>query len=342
MPNEGTGKHMRSIMRKYTLTKRLLTLVFLGSVALTSYTNPKNSNLVITNIDTTAVANIESNAGPSYPDITLVAHLGNDTDFLFLISEDSQPYMTININMNGEIMAYWGSVEKRIMQFCLSIESLKQTILERFNAGDTPKDNEMFHVTFDISTSKSVLLALKEMFLEIDIHQCELTYIRNHSQFEGKVPPPPQAVTQAEVINIVEDDTEIEETTIVYSEDQAEFVEITNDVPIAVEETEKDVFKVVEQQPEFPGGWQELGKYLQKNLKYPKSCKKEGIEGRVIVQFVVNKDGSISDASIVKSVDPRLDAEALRIVNAMPNWTPGKQKGEQVRVRFTFPVNFRL
>ena len=158
------------------------------------------------------------------------------------------------------------------------------------------------------------------------------------------VPPPPQAVTQAEVLNIVEDDAEIEETTIVSAEDQAEFVEIQDDVPIVVEEPEKEeeIFQVVENNPEFPGGMAELMKYLQKNIKYPPICQDQGIQGRVIVQFVVNTDGSIVDPQVVKSVNPHLDKEALRVVSTMPNWKPGEQRGKKVRVRFTLPVSFRL
>ena len=106
--------------------------------------------------------------------------------------------------------------------------------------------------------------------------------------------------------------------------------------------TGDEIFQVVEEQPMFPGGMQELMKYLQKEMKYPKEAQDKGIQGRVIVQFVVNKDGSICEANVVKSVDPLLDAEALRVVNAMPHWTPGKQRGEPVRVRFTIPVAFHL
>ena len=158
------------------------------------------------------------------------------------------------------------------------------------------------------------------------------------------VPPPPQAVTQAEVLNIVEDDADIEETTIVSAEDQAEFVEIQDDVPIVVEEPEEEeqIFQVVENQPEFPGGMAELMKFLQKNIKYPTICQEQGIQGRVIVQFVVNTDGSIVDAQVIKPVNPYLDKEALRVVGTMPKWKPGEQRGKKVRVRFTLPVTFRL
>ena len=105
---------------------------------------------------------------------------------------------------------------------------------------------------------------------------------------------------------------------------------------------EGEIFQVVEEQPMFPGGMQEMTKFLQQNIKYPKEAQEQGKQGRVIVQFVVNKDGSIVNDSIVRSVDPLLDAEALRVVRSMPNWTPGKQKGKPVRVRFTLPVTFHL
>ena len=109
-----------------------------------------------------------------------------------------------------------------------------------------------------------------------------------------------------------------------------------------IKQEEDEVFQVVEEQPMFPGGMEALMNYLRKDMKYPKEAQDKGIQGRVIVQFVVNKDGSICDAKVVKPVDPLLDAEALRAVNAMPKWTPGKQKGEPVRVRFTLPISFHL
>ena len=103
-----------------------------------------------------------------------------------------------------------------------------------------------------------------------------------------------------------------------------------------------EIFQVVEEQPMFPGGMQELMTFLQANIRYPKEAQERGLQGRVVVQFVVNKDGSICDEHVVRSVDPQLDAEALRVVRSMPNWTPGKQRGEAVRVRFTIPVSFKL
>ena len=158
------------------------------------------------------------------------------------------------------------------------------------------------------------------------------------------VPPPPQAVSQAEVLNIVEDDAEIEETTLVSNEDQAVFVEVSEDTQVIVEEVEEEqeIFQVVENMPEFPGGTQALLQYLKKNIKYPTICQEQGIQGRVVVQFVVNKDGSIVDPEVIKPVNPYLDKEALRVVSTMPKWKPGEQRGKPVRVKFTLPVQFKL
>ena len=102
------------------------------------------------------------------------------------------------------------------------------------------------------------------------------------------------------------------------------------------------VFDVVEQMPWFPGGEQELMNFLMKNMKYPKEATDKGIEGRVIVQFVVDKDGSVVEPKVVKSVSPELDQEALRVIKMMPKWQPGKQNGEVVRVKYHIPVSFRL
>ena len=105
---------------------------------------------------------------------------------------------------------------------------------------------------------------------------------------------------------------------------------------------EEKIFDVVEQMPDFPGGMSALMQYLSKNIKYPVVAEENGIQGRVIVTFVVEKNGSITDVQVVKSVDPSLDKEAVRVVKSMPNWIPGKQNGSAVRVKYTLPVTFRL
>lgn len=104
----------------------------------------------------------------------------------------------------------------------------------------------------------------------------------------------------------------------------------------------EEVFMVAEQMPEFPGGMKELLKFLQENVKYPENAMKNNVQGRVIVQFVVEKDGTPTEFKVLRSVDPDLDAEALRVMKAMPKWKPGMQKGQVVRVKFTVPVSFKL
>lgn len=107
-------------------------------------------------------------------------------------------------------------------------------------------------------------------------------------------------------------------------------------------EEETKVFDVVEQMPSFPGGMGALMQYLSSHIKYPVVAEENGIQGRVICTFVVERNGSITDAKVARSVDPSLDKEAIRVINSMPKWIPGKQNGSAVRVKYTLPVTFRL
>ncbi|MDD3322027.1 MAG: M56 family metallopeptidase [Paludibacter sp.] len=107
-------------------------------------------------------------------------------------------------------------------------------------------------------------------------------------------------------------------------------------------ENNNQVFQVVETMPVFPGGENEMMKFLSENLRYPVEAQNKGIQGRVFCQFVIDTDGSISDVKVVRSIDENLDAEAVRVINTMPKWTPGEQRGEKVRVKYTLPINFRL
>ena len=156
-------------------------------------------------------------------------------------------------------------------------------------------------------------------------------------------PPPPAAPVVVEVLNVVENTEEVEAVEIVSEDDETE--EIVIDVPVAApieEEEEEVVFQVVEKMPQFPGGQQALFEYLSKNIRYPVIAQENGLQGRVICQFVVNSDGSIVDIVVVRSVDPSLDKEAVRVIQSMPKWQPGEQRGKAVRVKYTLPVNFRL
>lgn len=165
------------------------------------------------------------------------------------------------------------------------------------------------------------------------------------TQQEEKVtPPPPEVPTAAEVLTIVDDKSEVEETAIASTEATGEKVEVKY-VPVQVVEEEPDeqtIFEIVENMPEFPGGMAQCLQFLSKNINYPTIAQENGTQGRVIIQFVVNKDGSIVDPKVVRSVDPYLDKEALRVILTMPKWKPGMQRGKPVRVKFTVPVMFRL
>ena len=109
----------------------------------------------------------------------------------------------------------------------------------------------------------------------------------------------------------------------------------------SAEPTDK-VYQVVEQMPTFKGGDAALMKYLSENIKYPEAAEKAGEQGRVVVSFTVEKDGAVADVKVARSVTPTLDAEAVRVIKAMPNWVPGKQDGQLVRVRYNVPVSFKL
>ena len=109
-----------------------------------------------------------------------------------------------------------------------------------------------------------------------------------------------------------------------------------------IQDDENEVFMVVEKMPEYPGGQEAMMKFLMNNVKYPTDAVKDNIQGRVILQFVVNQDGSVSDVVVVRGVSSSLDAEAIRVIKAMPKWIPGTQKGKAVRVKYTMPINFKL
>ena len=148
----------------------------------------------------------------------------------------------------------------------------------------------------------------------------------------------------------IKSQTELTETKVAISiadvkgNDEAngkDIADLKQVVTQAEPEPEK-VFDMVEQMPTFPGGQQELMSYLGKNIKYPTIAQENGTQGRVIIQFVVERDGSITDVRVARGVDPYLDKEAVRVVKSMPKWIPGKQNGKAVRVKFTVPVMFRL
>lgn len=158
-------------------------------------------------------------------------------------------------------------------------------------------------------------------------------------------PPPPPEPEAPEVIDVVEE--KVETRIEIKTEDDASQRQMEAYVPPPPpkpkqEEVTEEIFVVVEEQPEFPGGNTAMMKFLGDNIKYPVIAQENGIQGRVITNFVVERDGSITDVQVVRGVDPSLDKEAVRVIKSMPKWKPGKQRGSTVRVRFTLPVVFRL
>lgn len=159
-----------------------------------------------------------------------------------------------------------------------------------------------------------------------------------------KEQPKPETPKVAEVLDIVEDDVEIEDFDFdmeVDDDTEYDFTMLDDDEEQIEEE---EIFYIVEDMPTFNGGDPaiEFRKYIAANLDYPEIAAENGISGRVIVQFAVNAQGRVVDANVVRSVDPALDREAIRVVMASPAWTPGRQRGKAVKVLFTFPINFVL
>ena len=158
-------------------------------------------------------------------------------------------------------------------------------------------------------------------------------------------PPPPPEPEAPEIIEVVED--RVETRMEIKTEDDQTQRQTQTYIPPPPpkpkqEEVTEEIFVVVEEQPEFPGGNAAMMKFLSDNIRYPVIAQENGISGRVICNFVVERDGSITDVQVVRGVDPSLDREAIRVIQQMPRWKPGKQRGSAVRVRFTLPVVFRL
>jgi protein TonB len=158
-------------------------------------------------------------------------------------------------------------------------------------------------------------------------------------------PPPPPEPETPEIIEVVEE--KVETRMEIKSEDDQSQRQTEVYIPPPPpkpkqEEVTEEIFVVVEEQPEFPGGNAAMMKFLSDNIRYPVIAQENGIQGRVICNFVVERDGSITDVQVVRGQDPSLDREAIRVIQQMPKWKPGKQRGSAVRVRFTLPVVFRL
>ncbi len=164
-------------------------------------------------------------------------------------------------------------------------------------------------------------------------------------QEEVKPPPPPPPPKMADVLNIVDDETEINDDLDLIDSEADESTEIEYQEVVVEEEEPEDtqeVFLIVEQMPVFPGGDEALRKYLAQSVKYPVIAQENGIQGRVFVSFVVNQKGEVTNVKVARPFDPNLDKEAVRVVQSMPKWTPGMQRGKAVKVSYTVPINFVL
>jgi len=161
-----------------------------------------------------------------------------------------------------------------------------------------------------------------------------------------EVKPPPQAPPpQVTVINIVNDDVEVE-TDIDIDVEADENTEVADYVPVERKQEEEvvemEIFTVVESMPGYPGGDAARMQFLQENIKYPQMARESGIQGTVYVTFVVETDGRVTDVRVLRGIGGGCDEEAIRVIQSMPKWVPGKQRGKPVRVQFNMPIKFTL
>ena len=182
---------------------------------------------------------------------------------------------------------------------------------------------------------------------EVDLGTLEIDFIEEEDipiTRQEQPPPPPPPEPSQELI-IVDDDVELEEEFTI-DMDADVFTEVQEFTPIEFEEeeeVEEDViFTVVEDQPQFPGGEEARQRFLEENLRYPQMAREAGIQGTVFVTFVVETDGSVTDVQVLRGIGGGCDQEAVRVVEMMPRWEPGRQRGQPVRVQFNMPIRFRL
>lgn len=184
--------------------------------------------------------------------------------------------------------------------------------------------------------------------IEYDLGEAEIPTIEEEiiPITRQKEKPPPPKKPQTTELEVVEDDEEIEEEVEINVEVDQE-TEIEEYVPPPVEEeeeevVEKEIFTVVEQMPEFPGGQAKMMKYLAENIQYPQMAREVGVQGTVFVTFVVEPNGDITNVKVLRGIGSGCDEEAIRVVKSMPKWNPGKQRNKPVRVQFNLPVRFIL
>jgi protein TonB len=165
--------------------------------------------------------------------------------------------------------------------------------------------------------------------------------------FRDETPPPPpppiQETVLSDIIDIRDDKEDIQTKNFDSEDDKNKKVVIQAPIAAPVEDPEESrIHVVVERMPEFPGGEAAMNQFINRTIRYPVIAQENGIQGRVVVQFVVNTDGKIVDVEVVRGVEESLDKEAIRVVKAMPPWNPGRQGGKNVRVKYTLPIRFRI
>ncbi len=178
------------------------------------------------------------------------------------------------------------------------------------------------------------------MIREIALDE-EMTEITTQDQ---KPQPPVEVPQQTTQIEIVNDDVEVEDNLDINADVTQEEVIEEYVKPEVIEEevVEQEIFTIVETMPSFPGGQEKLMQYLATNIKYPQIARESNVQGRVYLSFVVEPDGSVSNVKVLRGIGAGCDEEAMRVVKAMPKWSPGKQRGKSVRVSYNLPVNFKL
>ena len=175
-----------------------------------------------------------------------------------------------------------------------------------------------------------------------DVVQESVPVTRQEKQKEPPPPPPPKTTEQ---IKIVDNDVEIEDELILEETEADQDTRVSIDAFAEEEEEEEEtqIFMKVEEMPEFKGGGvSKFRSYIQNNVKYPTVAAENGIQGTVYIKFVVDRDGSISNVTVLRGVDPSLDEAAVEAIKKAPKWEPGQQRGKPVRVQFTVPISFRL
>ena len=195
-------------------------------------------------------------------------------------------------------------------------------------------------IAFEWSTTDYSLdpsLIISEMVVEE-----EIIPITRPEEIKPPPPPPPQVT---DILNIVDDDIELDDVLDIFDTEMDDIREFDMTIHIDMDEEERDeaeIFTIVEESPEFPGGDEALLRYLAQNTRYPPIAQENGISGRVHVRFVVEPTGDVSNVTVLRGVDPSLDREAVRVVASLPRFKPGKQRNRPVRVYYTVPINFTL